>query len=409
VLAALAGVAATGAGAGCSKAAPFCEGGFIRQQPTETDPGVCEGKCTQAACGDGHACVDNKCVLTCASHLECAGLSQDCVPVKEDDTNKDIDICQDNGKGTIGVKCPFGDECTSQNACPDGKACDPACTGSSCPCPGDQCKPLLCRTAGQGDAEAFCTLQDCHADGDCPGGYWCATIRDPHPICGTTKGNTSFCGTTTDPCVDPSQDMANGTTYQEGPHCAVRNECRLRKSCAPCETDIDCSGIPGQHCSTMPADGSKSCTRDCAADSDCEVGFQCLDGGCTPRYGSCVGADGTYCEPCRNDLDCGGKDSILSCVSFGGAERMCLDVTASIACTSNLNCPTGPDGRHGFCTDNSADSTYHHCVYPPPNTGSGHLSCWGSNPGAACLLAAECCSGKCFGASQAQQIPGVCK
>jgi hypothetical protein len=403
VLAALAGVVTTGAGAGCSKGA-FCEGGFIRQQPTDTDPGVCEGKCTQAACGDGHTCVDNKCVLLCSSHLDCTPLSQDCASVKEDDSGKDVTICQDNGKGTIGEKCPFGNECMSANACPDGKACDPSCSGSSCPCPSDQCKPLFCRTTGMGDADAFCTLQDC------PGGYWCAAIRDPHAICGTMKGNSSFCGTSTDPCVDPSMDMANGTTYQEGPHCALRNECRIRKQCAPCATDLDCSGVPGQHCTTF-TDGTKSCTRDCdqsRGDADCEQGFKCDNNACIPRFGSCVGK-GNYCEPCRNDLDCGGKDSKLSCVSFGGSERMCIDVTASTPCTTDNDCPTGPDGRHGLCSDNNADPTYHHCFYPPQNTGSGRLSCWCSNVGSACFLGSECCSGKCFGASVANQVPGLCK
>lgn len=383
---AVAGVASTSAGCSSKVDTPFCDGGFVRQAPTDTDPGICEGKCTAEKCGSGNTCVDNHCALPCTSHLDC-NADQDCVAAVEDDTNADIAVCQPNGKGTIGAKCPFGDECGSQFACPDGKKCDPSCTGSDCPCAADACKPLVCRSAGAGDAEAYCTLQDCHADADCPGGYWCATVRDPHQICGTTKGNDNFCGTTTDPCVDPAQDSANGTTFVEGPHCALRNVCAPRRSCAPCSSDLDCSAVAGQHCKQVGAE--KACVRDCRADADCESGFQCSDGSCVPRFGSCVGP-GTYCTPCRNDNDCGGPTSKLACVSFGGAERVCIDVTASMSCTSNGDCPTGPDGRHGYC-----EPTQKKCYLPPYNDDANSYSCWGGNPGTTCTTASNCISNHC--------------
>lgn len=415
-LVALAGVGSTTAFTGCGgeDPPPFCDGGFVRKAPTETDPGVCEGKCTPEACGPHQACVDNHCVLTCASHLDCQPLTQDCVTgLIEDDTKKELSTCQPNGMGTIGVKCPFGDECNGKFACPDGKACDPACAGADCPCAAVDCKPLVCRSSGAGDAEAFCTLQDCKEDAHCPGGYWCATVRAPQEICNSSpkKGDSEFCGgPNSDPCVDPAQSAANGTTFVEGPHCALRNECRIRRQCAPCENDFDCSAIPGQRCKQVgPA---KACVRDCLTEADCEQGFGCTDGSCVPRTGTCVG-NGSYCQPCLNDNDCGGPTSNLSCVSFGGAERICIDVTLSMSCTSDNDCPVGPDGRHGLCTDETVgagpgDAAYHKCYLPPFNEATNAFSCWGGNAGTGCYVGSDCISNKCVGASKANSIAGRC-
>lgn len=430
---ALAGLVSTTSSTGCGGTdTPFCDGGFVRKAPTDDDPGVCEGKCKVEACGENNACSDNHCVLTCTSHGDCTPLAQECVTGKvEDDTKKTLSTCETNSRSTIGVRCAFGNECTGDFKCPDGttpcdpkntsgtpcaqadcnspfppayacrdgKACDPKCTGDACPCAPADCNPLFCRTSGQGDAEAFCTLRDCHGDSECPGGYWCATVRDSHEICGSSpqKGDNNFCGTTTEPCVDPSMSAANGTTFAEGPYCALRNECRVRRQCAPCETDLDCSAVAGQHCKMVGA--AKACVRDCIGESDCEQGFACTDGSCVPRSGTCVG-DGTYCSTCRNDNDCGGPSSKFACVSFGGAERMCLDVSASQACTADADCPTGPDGRHGLCADEDlgltpTDSLYHKCYLPPFNKESNKFSCWGANAGAACSAAKDCISGKC--------------
>ena len=405
-----AGCGGDGGSGGAGGAPVFCEGGFVRVVDGED---VCEGKCEQAKCGDGYACVDNKCALLCAVHAECGdGLSQECVSVKEDETAKDIAICQATAEGSVGIKCPNNTECDGVFACPDGKKCDPACVGDACPCAADKCQPLFCRTTGVGDADAFCTLRDCHADSECPGGFWCATTRDPHQICGTTKGNNDSCGKTTDACVDPAQNEANGTTYAEGSICALRTECRVRRQCAPCETDLDCSVIAGQRCKQLADE--KVCVRDCRSDGDCEAGFKCEESSCIPRFGACVGA-GNFCEPCRNDLDCGDKDSGKACVSWGGSERMCIDVTLSKSCTTDNDCPAAPDGTHGLCADEgnigatSSDDVYHKCYFPSHfNAGAGRISCWCSNPGTSCFTAGDCCSGKCVGANVALEIPGVC-
>ncbi|MBK7861874.1 MAG: hypothetical protein IPJ65_25315 [Archangiaceae bacterium] len=43
--------------------------------------------------------------------------------------------------------------------------------------------------------------EPCVDDSECPGGFECGTIRDPTPLCDTTKGNNNFCGTTSDACI----------------------------------------------------------------------------------------------------------------------------------------------------------------------------------------------------------------
>lgn len=409
------GVSGTGGGGttttGAGGEAPFCAGGFIRPDPSDPK-GICEGKCTADACGMGNTCIDNRCAVLCTTHLECGdGISQECVPAKEDDTSADILTCRPNGEGAVGTKCLFGNECDNVFACPDGKKCDPTCAGDACPCPADQCKALVCRGGGEGDADAYCTMRDCHANTDCPGGFWCATVRDPHEICGTDKGNDSFCGTTTEPCVDPSMNATTGGTYGEGAHCAVRDECRVRKQCAPCETDVDCSAVAGQHCTQVGPE--KVCTRDCANEFDCENGFACTDGACVPRFGACVGA-GNYCEPCRNDLDCDGPGGKKACASFGGAERMCIDVTASQTCTVDGDCPMGPDGRNGLCAGANigagpGDFVYHKCIYPPFTEATNGFSCWCGNQGTGCYVNTDCCSGKCIGGSKSAGIIGDCQ
>src|SRR5262249_17535697 len=150
-------------------------------------------------------------------------------------------------------------------------------------CTMDQCKPLVCVSAGQADADAYCTLNDCMADADCTGGYYCATVHDPHAICGSNpmKGNNNFCGKPTEKRNAPA---TAGGTYSEGQYCLLHQQCRAARECSPCSDDLDCSLIPGAHCTTVGT--AKVCTKDCAVDTDCDHSMECKDGkSCTPRVG----------------------------------------------------------------------------------------------------------------------------
>jgi hypothetical protein len=429
------GGAFSATGSGCGK---FCDGGFVRMVPGN-DQGICEGKCDASKCLAGNTCVDNHCELQCTSHNDCDTSTQDCVPAREDDTNKSVNVCANTGKAPIGAKCPFGNECMGLNACPDGSACDfTQCGGATCapdtntcgddktckaglcpdktPCtvPGctmDKCTPLVCVGAGQADANAFCTMNECSGDVDCPGGYYCATVHDPHAICNSTamKGNNNFCGKTTEMCVDLTKA---GPTFSEGQYCLLHTQCRLRRECVSCSTDLDCSYIPGAHCTTVS--GAQVCTKDCKVDTDCDQSFECKDGkSCTPRFGACKGmGDMTYCDPCTSDLDCGDKSSKFACVSLSANEHSCLDISFSTSCMSDTDCPVGPDGHHGTCLNETyqsmpGDATYHKC-YAQLNTANNKASCWCGKAGGECLLAKECCSNKCNGADPNNGVVGKC-
>jgi len=395
-LAASASVVSASGSTGCGK---FCEGGFVRPVAGSTQ-GTCEGLCEPSACANaGNACVDNRCELQCTSLLDCAS-GQSCVPAKSDDAGAAITICQDNGKAAIGALCPFGNECATLTACPDGSACTTA------NCPATSCKPLVCLSSGSGDPNAFCTLQDCHADTDCPGGYWCETVRDPHQICGGPVPSTD-CGTTKDPCVDPAMNTANGTTFAAGSVCTQRNECRLRRPCDPCATDIDCSLTPGQHC--VAVGGTNVCSQDCASDADCVGGFECTAGQCVPRFGSCTGA-GKFCQPCHDDGECATGSLCIALIS--GGERVCFQPAIPCPTSSNSACPAAPDGTHGQCLDATVNvaagySGYDTC-YVPYIAATDAFGCWCGNKGTGCFTGADCCSKGCTGADPTNMVAGTC-
>jgi hypothetical protein len=385
------------------------DGGLECPAPGIIRSGVCEGKCTPDKCVAENSCVDNRCLLRCDSLRDCYAGVQSCVAVKEDDTQFDINVCRFNGRAPFGAGCPFGDECGGILACPDGGFCDPLqcggngaacqlntveCNGDPncrfglCPdntpclvnaCPVEQCKPMTCRTTGKGDADAYCTIDDCHSDAECGAGFTCAIKRDPHGICNTNppKGDNDYCGKTAEPCIAEADFANNGATYFEGSLCLLRKGCVKRGQCDPCETDLDCSLFADQLCTQVGAE--KVCTRGCFSNKDCDPDYECLTGRCIPRFGACVGT-GQFCEPCRNDEDCGGKGTTMACRSLSGDQKGCFDESFPDTCTTSADCPTSPSGKHGYCLDENlglspGDSLYHHC-YVPFNLTSYKTSCW---------------------------------
>ena len=376
-----------------SSSGDSCEGGIVKD-------GKCVGKCTTDKCIDQNTCVDNECKLLCDTHLDCNG-DQRCAPAKADymvdaagkvadsGGSDQVQVCQPSGKAPgFGASCPLGNECDAQFACPDGSACDPAAAGSDAGggCAAADCKPLTCRSSGTGDAEAYCSLIDCHADTDCADGFDCAVVHDPHKICGKNKPAQNG----VDPCVDPANFMANGQTFQEGPTTLLRNACVKRRQCAPCESDLDCSrnATPDANGNFAPAErcvdvgGTKSCSRDCGTDKDCDGDYKCDTGHCIPRFGKCTsGGQYTFCAPCNNDLDCGGTASNTKvCAGLTGDQRACIDVSFPDKCTTSADCPTSPGGKHGYCLDEGlgvapGDAVYHHCYFPQ-NGSTMKITCW---------------------------------
>ena len=437
------GALITTSAVGCKPA--FCVGGYVR---TVNGAQTCEGLCSSAACANpGNVCVNNLCALQCKADADCP-LGQDCLAATPDGSTTATTTCQNNGRSAIGFKCPEGNECAKQApSCPDGSNCDfTQCGGNTCSpdpvacgsdakctiglcddstpctvqgCTMDKCKALVCLSAGVGDAEAYCTLQDCTGDANCPGGYACDKVRDSHPICGAAAsklpglcgiscttaaacvtaygaGSTCTSGFCEGPCV--KANAGDGTTYAPGPFCTFRNQCRVRRLCDPCTTDLDCSVVQATHCSTQG--GSKFCASDCATDTDCSAGYQCPSGECSPRAGSCTGKK-TFCEPCHtDDTECGAG---LYCSRESSLERVCVAPIGTINCTSDAQCPKAASGLNGKCMDATVESqpgdgVYHTCWLPYFQS-IDSFQCWANNTGADCGVDADCLSKHCLGVS----------
>ena len=413
----------SGALGACSEEeVPFCFGGFI------TADGTCEGKCTPESCLEGNTCVNNRCVLECAAHTDClADGTQDCAPAVEDDTKREILACQGNNKPYgFTFKCPFGNECSQILSCPEtGTPCfldqcngvpdacvldtdycygRANCLVGKCPdkkpctvltCAASECKaPLSCLSTAVGDANAFCTKQDCQSDAECPGGFYCGTTREARALCGSmnpAKGNNGLCGESDEACIE-SSSLGMGNTMFEGQLCVLRKTCIQRDTCAPCASDLDCSQIPNSHCITLPNDTTKRCAAECVKDSDCGRAYACqpVDAtapegpkACFHRFGSCVG-DGNYCEPCVNDEDCGSLTGLSVCIQATDGSRGCADLgTSGGPCTSNADCPLSPSGKRAECDLNMNSPNYQTCQLLPytlanpsnPDQG-GEASCW---------------------------------
>ena len=379
-----------------------CVGGVIVN-------GVCEGKCEPDKCLPGNTCVGNRCALLCDSHTDCyLDGSQDCLPATEDETDAAITTCQFGPRSAgTGIACPFKVECANWLACPDDGTCfasqcagdpgacvqdadvckdDASCVVGKCPdgsgcrvnCAVD-CKPWLeCQTKGEGDAEAYCTKRDCATDDDCIGGYYCGIIRDPHEVCATDppKGDNSFCGETTEPCLPPG---ANGTSLFEGSLCMLRRSCLKRDQSVPCATDLDCSQIEGQKC--VAFGGETRCARTCAQNTDCLLDATCDLGlgACVPKFGKWITDGGKFCEPCKNDEDCGGAGTSWTCFDLFGGMGGCFDQSFPDTCTTDADCPKAPGGKAGTCLDEEeglapGDSVYHRCYVPINNDGKS--TCW---------------------------------
>lgn len=376
-----------------------CVGGYINPDTKE-----CEGKCMEEGddgvflpihCVQDNTCVGNRCVLKCDSHLDCFhDGSQNCAPAAEDETNASITACITNGKPKgVGVACPFNTECAPYGVCASGGGCDftlcggqpdtcvkdedackndPKCTvgkcagdGTACTvnaCPMAECSPLICRTSGIGDANAFCTLPGCASDDDCAGGFYCGYTRDPHSLCPDAPV-PSECGKTTEDCIDSAK---LSESLKEGSVCLQRKTCLKRTQCTPCTTDLDCSLVDSQKC--VDVGGETRCVKSCSVNKDCDRDSLCNNGFCTPRFGKCVG-DGGFCEPCLNDEDCGGKGTNKICFEYNG-QRACVDKTLG-TCASNADCPKSPGNNlSGTCVGNAGAG---YCL--PPQSGN-EFQCW---------------------------------
>jgi hypothetical protein len=319
---------------------------------------------SQCDAAHGFDCIDGECNYQCQSHADCVEVGH-CAARDVAGERKNYCVRDDAPQeaGGLYTSCPKTTECA---------------------------EPALCIGAGEGDLDAYCTI-DCSDDDDCAAGYFCGSItRAPcEEACGLR-------GQPTDARCAPAEQIGEGQIYQCGLSGPERRVCRQREFCASCSTDADCLAQPNQVCA-RDASGEKICTRLCepgarscpwgnaaeCATFDAELGQPT----CSHRFGSCQGS-GQTCEPCRSNADCPGGACLASpftgerwCVNFD-TKCECKDgVDASGTC-NNGGCPDSPSGLPLQCigdvdsqlanTCYAANSATQTLLGSSPQTG-----CWG--------------------------------
>ncbi len=387
--------------------------------------------------GRGFSCVDGSCVLAgCGVDYDCGGVGP-CVDGTRADGGATRYCKRTEGweaqpkapelRVSLGVSCAFGSEPRAEalkadgscgaakqalEACNAAASCTPSDALSGClpacareedvlwqcllrrsPC--DDALGHFCLSAGEGDASAYCTA-GCGGDAACADGFACEALRSAaapcEAQCGVKAGTTG--------CI-PSADIGEGKAYECGPMGLLRHLCVRAKFCSPCETDADCSRVPGQVCA-KDKQGVKVCTapcdpnpalKTCPGGNASECGVFDSDRGfatCSHRAGTCSAKDGAACEPCRDDLDCGAGGL---CLARSSGERFCVDLTFKCDCGGEAvddyglctgNCPKAPSGLQMKCLPGEPEpgTLVGHClgvsIEPGPifEPAKVNVSCW---------------------------------
>jgi hypothetical protein len=265
-----------------------------------------------------------------------------------------------------------------------GAPCNPAAgEGKNPGCDWDQ--GFACYAQSPADGNAYCTQFACTTNSDCKGGWWCSTqnvgpnATSGDPTFGKTRNiclKREYCA----PCkkdldcyFDPGTEPLHCVPDSKGngfcsTACGNDTSCNLDAVCkAPwavctpptgpaCVTDDDCPPAHGtfQHCVAKGvdagADAGGACTPECSGASDCSDKQSCVSTlqVCMPRAGVCVG-DGTFCSPCRSDLDCAppmtgavaGQPPGYCFTAPYSLERFCSAPSTANDCDAGLGNPPG--------------------------------------------------------------------
>lgn len=206
----------------------------------------------------------------------------------------------------------------------------PSCVDTQCK-QGNRCitdgKTLTCRLT--------CTTNDTTQQGSCPLNYTCV---DAQGKANTPKGDAvSYC--------------AKDTNVYKQAKGIWGDPCSPTKGF---DTNPDCDSSQNFYCyGVLPTDGNAFCTQyDCTQDSDCRAGWWCASINSTPNVTTSkrtFGPDqvrsvclprtwnlkpGTYCAPCKTDLDCPLNENLPQhCLDPGDGNKVC-----STECTTDKNC-----------------------------------------------------------------------
>ena len=208
-----------------------------------------------------------------------------------------------------------------------------------CPIYSDDRDNRICQTDQDGVSRCYdcpdpyysssCFGWTCNQNGDCPSGYTCTS--DQQCALGSSTGPLPPSGGTL--CTKPS-DCPGGSS------CGADNKCHAGDcSTSGCPSQFVCkleSGTP-QCVAIGSGGGDGGVTSTCKSDTDCPTpaGSKCLDGACVAPADQC--ADQTQCP---------------------GGEQ-CVQGACTPSCNANTPCPTGYscDTAKGVCTGNPSPCT----------------------------------------------------
>lgn len=277
----------------------------------------------------GEVCQGEVCsVLPCDTRLDCLNGDQACVSIG----GQEQKVCALAECGCINCSECIGDEVCVNGLCQNAVACDAAN-----PCEGtDICDAGICRSC-EGDE---CTTPAGCSETGCPAGQVCDAV--------------------TDSCVDGGgQDTS--------------------LSCQACEEDPDCG--QGGQCTPLPS--GKACLYACTSADDCDTGWSCQAGVCTPPSHRCEGCHVTGCDAgqaCNAQGSCvPAKDSCDSCV----ADWECGEGSACRNGECAPRCDNGICADGGTCAPNASGIS----VCQTPCTVECAETCGGSTP--------HCVNGAC--------------
>lgn len=366
-------------------AAPGCSS---TQNVVGGTSGTSAASCDPSQCLAGNTCLtvgeETKCRKTCTGNNDgscpfgytCAGAQASyCQKVE----NADPNVCGAAFKGNV-FTCPGnpplgcrdagdGKWCCPESVClkqnGDIKKSDKGQFGARCNAAKGRTNPecddaqgFYCFGLSPSDGDAYCTRYDCESDLDCGPSHYC--------------GNAN---------VGPNADSVKRTVRQ------VQKVCLRRDYCAPCTSDFDCVPTIGgvkTHC--VPDDNLQGfCAPECVENKNCAYDAKCVDGGlglktCYPRAGKCVG-DGSICQPCRSDADCGDDGACVQ--GQYTTERSCAK-KSKIQCKdgatqgTDFDCPKPTQPKAAIrCLGSVFDQVpvnYCHGLYPFGE--SADVGCW---------------------------------
>lgn len=340
-------------------------------------------------CSSGLVCVEGACTaVPCGSVADCLNGDQGCIAVN-------------SGNFCSAVECG----CANCPQCPLGETCNngtcgaPSTCGPTAPCAGtDVCDNGTCRPC-QG---AECGGTDCTVSG-CDNGEQCnTTTKQCEPVTGPTAEGCDTCANATE-CGDGWKCAPLPTGNACLPPCTTGDDCETgwicqTGNCTPASFRCDgcvTAGCPsGDACNpgnNQCVDAAPNCGS-CGNDWECGDGNACHNNECQQRCDDGVCPSGGSCVTNARGVSVCDKSCAAACTpACSGATPICNNGTC-VQCRTSNDCQTGQtcDTASNLCTGSGQ------CTAPTPILWQGQcVQCVTNNDcpgGQACATATNTCT-----------------